>query len=81
MIVYCITNASNGKKYVGRTSKTLDQRWRAHVLAAKHGSCYKFHLAIRKHGPDAFKVEVLEECVDHESLCSAERRWIGVQFN
>lgn len=27
-IVYCITNLTNNKRYIGWTNKTLDQRWK-----------------------------------------------------
>ena len=61
-IVYLITNLLNGKQYVGATIKTLDQRWKLHVkdsLSEKEE--YYFHRAIRTHGPENFKCEILCE--------------------
>lgn len=61
-IVYLITNLLNGKQYVGATIKTVDQRWKLHVkdsLSEKEE--YYFHRAIRTHGPENFKYEILCE--------------------
>jgi group I intron endonuclease len=77
MRVYKITNAINGKKYVGQTTMRLSKRFTDHVCAAKSGSTSIIHNAIRKYGRDAFKIELLEECQSLEKLDEAERRWIA----
>jgi len=59
MIVYRVTNQRNGKVYIGKTAKTIHIRWDEHQSQALHGGSYYFHRAIRKYGPDAFKVEIL----------------------
>jgi translation elongation factor EF-G len=59
MIVYCITNTVNGKKYIGMTGRTLEERWKSHCSCAKNGSKFRFHSAIRKYGEESFKKEVL----------------------
>jgi len=59
MIVYCITNTVNEKKYIGMTGRTLDERWKSHCSSAKNGSPFRFHSAIRKYGEDSFFKEVL----------------------
>lgn len=28
--IYCITNLINNKRYVGKTSSSLEERWREH---------------------------------------------------
>lgn len=54
-IVYVHTNIFNGKRYVGITSRTPEQRWR-NGLGYRGGS---FELAINKYGWDGFTHEIL----------------------
>lgn len=58
-LVYQVTNSVNGKRYIGYTSQSLSERWRGHVKSSRIGSKSHFHLAIKKHGQDSFKSEVL----------------------
>ena len=58
-VVYQITNTSNGKRYIGYTSKTLHERWEGHVKDARLGSQTHFHSVIRKYGKEVFSLEVL----------------------
>lgn len=60
-IVYKITNTINNKSYVGQTIYSIEHRWSRHLSAAKSGSPFRFHSAIRKYGPDPWKLEVLFE--------------------
>jgi len=76
--IYLVTNLTNGKRYVGQTTKSVRQRWVQHKSEARRGGTMPFHRAIRKYGPDRFEVTVLEECFDLNSLNSAEARWISV---
>jgi group I intron endonuclease len=79
-IVYRITNTVNGKIYVGQTTKTLSQRWVEHVYDSvgkrrrKHNSY--LHLAIEKYGKESFITEVLNICIDKNSLDDVERFYI-----
>jgi group I intron endonuclease len=77
VIVYLVTNRVNGKRYVGKTVRTLERRWYEHVTHS-HGGSEEMTLyqAIRKHGADAFELSVLEECANEEQLDEAERKWI-----
>jgi len=59
MLVYLITNKINGKKYVGQTTKTLEQRWFDHINVRKRPSCSYLHSAINKHGPENFEIKTL----------------------
>lgn len=76
MWVYLVTNTRNGKRYVGITKGTVEARWAGHVKLARMGGTQLFMRAIRKHGPENFTLEVLEECSDYELLKARETHWI-----
>ena len=59
--VYKITNTLNGKMYIGFTGRTVEARWRSHCSAARNGSLFRFHSAIRKYGIDAWNIEGLAQ--------------------
>lgn len=61
-IIYKATNIINNKSYIGQTIGTLSQRRYSHELLSINKSKYLFHRAIRKHGMENFKWEVIEEC-------------------
>lgn len=68
-IVYLIVNHINGKAYVGKTNQTLGRRWSQHVYKAQSGSNTHLHHAIRKYGPNAFYMQILdvpEDCLAFE---------------
>lgn len=65
MIVYKITNLLNGKAYVGRTTKTLNERMIGHLYNRRHSLIDE---DIQKFGIENFKVEVLAECKTFEEL-------------
>lgn len=78
--VYLITNRVTGKKYVGCTTGTIENRWQQHVKDAKRGLPYMLHRSLRKHGEGSFKVEPLETVEgSHEDLLQAEIAWIQRQ--
>jgi hypothetical protein len=60
-LVYKITNRNNNKSYIGHTARTLEQRWKSHLSAARQGSKFRFHSAIRKYGIDVWNKEILFE--------------------
>lgn len=75
--IYKITNKINGKTYVGKTTKTVLERWKEHLHDSTKERCKNrpLYRAIRKYGTDAFTVETLEE-VDLENLSEREMYWI-----
>lgn len=78
MLVYCITNKQNGKKYVGLTNQGLDIRFKQHIKESlKESSNKTLHRAIRKYGADSFNVDILEKCSTKEILYEREKYWIS----
>jgi predicted GIY-YIG superfamily endonuclease len=61
--VYKITNAANGKFYVG-SSKDIQKRWDQHIGELNDGTHRNYHLqnAWIKYGSQNFKFEIIEEC-------------------
>lgn len=75
--VYIVTNAVNGKRYVGVTEKGVPGRWRGHCHAAAAGSPYLLHKAIRKYGRDAFRIEIAYEATSRAEMIAVERGLIA----
>lgn len=71
MEIYLITDLTNGKKYVGKTINTKEQRWSTHL----HGDLYVDN-AIRKHGIENTTLETLEYVYDEDILNEKEQYWI-----
>lgn len=71
MPLYLVTSPV-GKQYVGITTLTVNRRMTGHRTAARQGSPYPLHAAIRKYGFDAMKVEVLDECSNLAELHTLE---------
>lgn len=62
MFIYLITNTVNGKKYVGKTERTVEERWREHCrdcVRAPHLAPLLYR-AMHKHGIAAFRIDILE---------------------
>lgn len=74
--VYMHTNENNGKRYVGYTKLTLLGRWHVHLKMARLGSPQLFHKAIRKHGPQVWRHDVLCRCLSEDDAKRAEARLI-----
>lgn len=75
--IYKISCAKNGKVYIGYTSKTIEERFNLHMLNARWRRRAALYDAIRTYGNDAFSVELLMECENHESACAEEIRFIA----
>lgn len=74
--VYLVTNIVNDKKYVGITCRGYMVRFKEHIDEALDGSTVIFHNAIRKYGPENFKVELLETDVSDKDIEDKERYYI-----
>lgn len=58
--IYKLTNINNNKIYIGVTTLGVSQRFKVHCWKASEGSNYPLHQAIKEHGKDAFRLEVIE---------------------
>lgn len=75
--IYSATNMVNGKRYIGKTLKTLAKRKTQHLSAARRGTDnYLFHKAITKYGEENFHWEIYFEASDPTVLANLERRVI-----
>ena len=75
MYIYKITNEVNSKFYIGKTKKTPVQRFKEHYYLSKKSDTH-FHRAIRKHGIENFKVEIIEKISEQNNLNEKEKYWI-----
>ena len=77
--IYLVTNLINSKRYVGQTScKTVEERFKKHCHEADsqaRTNCY-FHNAILKHGPENFKVELIEDNIPLTRIDEKEKFYI-----
>jgi len=71
MPLYKLTSPS-GKSYIGITKGPLQARLNRHRFDSERGSRGKLHTAIRKHGFENFKIEVLHDSIDPDELCELE---------
>ena len=77
--IYCITNLINSKKYIGKTSLTIDERFKEHCKDSQKERCEKRPLydAFRKYGIENFKIEEIEYLEDDSKLSEREVYWIN----
>jgi group I intron endonuclease len=73
--IYLITNILTEDTYVGKTYKSLKERFSGHVSSSKRNSKTHLHRAIRKYGKENFIIEEIEKC--EENLGSREMFWIS----
>lgn len=81
MEIYRITNKLDGKVYIGKSEGLrVEHRWNYHTAAAQRGHnwCPHFYNALRKHGPENFKFEVLFRATSRKELDLAERFFIFI---
>lgn len=75
--IYKITNKINGKSYIGKTLKTVKERWSEHCQDYKKERSEKrpLYSAMTKYGINNFLVEEVEECSEAD-LNEREKYWI-----
>ena len=76
--VYLITNLINNKKYVGVTTKSIEERFREHAWESNKNSFMVICDAIKKYRKENFKIELIEELqnVTEDELLSRETFYI-----
>ena len=73
--IYKITNTINQKVYIGKTERTIEQRFKEHCEEAfrERGETRPLYRAMRKYGIEAFSIELLEETLNTDIR---EQYWI-----
>ena len=76
MIVYKITNKTNGMVYVGITTKPLRSRFHDHILQMRKGSLRALYVAMRNDGHENFEVEQIASATSLSELGMLEAEYI-----
>lgn len=74
--IYKIKNNINNKLYIGKTERSIEERWNEHC---RHASLYPnipLYKAILKYGKDNFSITLLEEC-NNQIIDEREIYWIN----
>lgn len=73
--IYKITNKINGKIYIGKTSKSVEKRWKEHCNDFQKERCERrpLYFAMKKYGIENFSIEEIEQCDNPEER---ETYWI-----
>ncbi len=74
--IYCITNILTGLKYIGQTTKTIEERFKRHIHDSEKKADYYFHRAISKYGSENFEVKKLATAYSLEELNTLEKQYI-----
>jgi group I intron endonuclease len=76
MLIYKIYNTITNQTYIGKTTKSLQERFDGHVYDSNSGSKTYLHRALRKYGVTSFTYEVIEDNVLEKNLDDREKYWI-----
>ena len=76
MIIYCIENIISGKKYIGKTNCSLDQRIRSHLCKCKKRTKTKLYDAIRSYGFNCFISYIVDTADTNDDLNKKEIEYI-----
>jgi group I intron endonuclease len=76
-IIYAAINKINGNLYIGKTTKTLEQRKNKHLYCSeKLGLEYHFYRAIRKDGWKNFDWKIIDQAASKEEYNDLETYYI-----
>lgn len=76
MMIYKIVNNLNGDFYIGKTTKTKEERLQRHFYDSSYGSETHLHRAVRKYGKANFIIEEVECQLSEDVLDEREIYWI-----
>lgn len=76
MSLYLITNTTNERYYVGKTTGYLCRRWSSHKYAARKNRSGYLYNAMRKCGIENFIIQEISSQKDNEKLSNLEKVWI-----
>lgn len=76
--IYKIINDINDKIYIGKTTETIEKRWKEHCNDYKKEQCKKRPLynAMKKYGIEHFSIIKVEKVENISDLENRERYWI-----
>jgi len=86
MVIYRLTNITNGKVYIGQTSSTLKDRIEQHKNNPNNPNSYSYNTslscAIREYGWENFELYILDKFLQNQEqtqkqLDECERLWIA----
>ena len=77
--IYTITNIQNGMRYVGQTTLSLEERYKAHCTDAKkeRNKKRKLYRAMNEFGFNSFVIEEIEAVDEYRLLDFREIFWIA----
>ena len=68
-IIYLLSNTIDGKRYVGQSMHSLENRWKQHKRPSS--GCHYLRNAILKHGEENFTREVIKEGIETQAEADA----------
>lgn len=74
--IYKIINKKNNKMYIGKTSYTIEDRFKSHIKDSKRYLDRPLYRAFNKYGIENFIIEIIGEYPE-EQLNNMEQYWIG----
>ena len=69
--IYCIS-FPNGKKYIGQTTKLVEERIKEHIIVSKTDAQYLLSKAIRKYGKDSLNYDIIDKAYDRDEINQLE---------
>ena len=76
--IYLIVNQENGKIYIGKTKRSLAQRWKEHVSVAQKRDNFVLSKAIRKYGTENFTIRRIDFTENEKEASELEKLYIGI---